>query len=644
MRRCLLFLALAAASAAVSPASSIASEALNVSGSDDSARVDYTGDDWRVGLGLSDESDVVAEVLGVLAIGERDSWIAEGWYQNGAGGLKLNYHWLPGDGDPAQQNELPGVYKLYVAADQNRWDDRKLSLGAGYEKQDVFWSTSFSLGLTDERRIDDVTQVSEEFLFGEDAMGRSFRQLRTTTVLTETFEQGYDYGAGGRVGRFFNEPNVRIQAGLDYEWGDYDSDQITLSGTAEKFFTGTGHSLALSVEHYKKSGNFELDDSDTRATLSWRYAFGQSYRSRTADVSAANTNAMSAMSTSAARKVEEVETRVVRNRVDMEADAFFSFASDSIRRESRERLQEVADLIRSGQILGRVSVVGHTCDLGPESYNQSLSARRAEAVKRELVKLGVDPEAIVTDGRGEADPRVPNISEENRKLNRRVDVQFIRVVETEETVSVARRVEPETQGLAVREDAVSEVPAWALRALRNPAQHKRTVDVYRFERTEVTVTDGERELLNQAPVAEDDTATVARNGGDVFINVLANDNDADGDVLTIESITQPASGSVVNSGDFLTYTPAEGFQGEESFTYTVTDGTDSTKATVTVTVSNDAPVAVADTAEAESGVPQLIDVLANDLDPNGDALELVSVSAAGSGTTSLVGDRVRYEA
>ena len=37
------------------------------------------------------------------------------------------------------------------------------------------------------------------------------------------------------------------------------------------------------------------------------------------------------------------------------------------------------------------------------------------------VALGVDPEAIVTDGRGEAEPRVPNSSEENRQLNRRVD-------------------------------------------------------------------------------------------------------------------------------------------------------------------------------------------------------------------------------
>jgi hypothetical protein len=181
-----------------------------------------------------------------------------------------------------------------------------------------------------------------------------------------------------------------------------------------------------------------------------------------------------------------------------------------------------------------------------------------------------------------------------------------------------------------------------MRALRNPAQHKRSVDTYRFERTTTTVELGEREFLNRAPVAENDTATAARNGDGVFIDVLANDADPDGDALTVVSVGQPASGSVVNNGDFVTYTPDGGFQGEDSFSYTVSDGTDSATATVTVTVTNDAPVAQADAAETGSGVPVVIDVLANDSDPNGDELSLVAVSGASGGTTSIVDGRVRY--
>ena len=632
MRTYLVLLAVAAFFAGPSAAS----DSVNLSGSQDTARLDYVGDDWRVGIGLSDEGDVVAELLGVLAYGERDSWVAEGWFQDGAGGLKLNYHWLPGDGDPAQQDSLPGVYKLYVAADQNRHDDRKLSLGAGYEKQDVFFSTQFSLGLTDERLVDDFTNVFDEFVFGNDASGRPFRRLQTTSVLTETFEQAYDYGAGLRVGRYFNTPNVRIQGGLDYEWGDFDASQTTVSATAEKFFTGTSHSLALSVERFEKSGDFEVVDSDTRGMLTWRYAFGRTYRPRVT----ATAPPASASAQPAAPQPSLTETRIVRSEVEMESDAFFALDSAEIRPEARETIQQLADLITRGKILGRVSVVGHTCDLGPEAYNQRLSNRRAESVKRALVDMGVDPEAIVTDGRGESEPAVPNTSEANRKLNRRVDVQFIRVEEKEEVVRVEPK--PPVEALSVREETVRETPAWVMRALRNPAQHKRSVDVYRFERTATTVTLGEREFLNRTPLPENDTATAARNGAEVFIDVLANDTDPDGDALTVASVSQPASGTVVNNGDFVTYTPAAGFQGEESFTYTVSDGSDSATATVTVTVNNDAPVAQADTAETRSGESVQIDVLANDSDPNGDELDLVAVSGADNGTASIVGDQIRY--
>ncbi|MGK7296239.1 MAG: hypothetical protein ACNS61_10510, partial [Candidatus Wenzhouxiangella sp. M2_3B_020] len=73
MQRHLFLLALAGLFAG----SSAAADPIDLSGNQGSARLDYVGDDWRVGVGLSDEGDVVAELLGVLALGERDSWVAE---------------------------------------------------------------------------------------------------------------------------------------------------------------------------------------------------------------------------------------------------------------------------------------------------------------------------------------------------------------------------------------------------------------------------------------------------------------------------------------------------------------------------------------------------------------------------------------
>jgi len=98
--------------------------------------------------------------------------------------------------------------------------------------------------------------------------------------------------------------------------------------------------------------------------------------------------------------------------------------------------------------------------------------------------------------------------------------------------------------------------------------------------------------INNPPTARDDTATTGLDTP-VAIDVLANDTDADGDALSVQSFGQAANGTVVENPDgTLSYTPDAGFTGTDSFTYTVSDGIDEdAPATVTVTVSLDDPFA-----------------------------------------------------
>ena len=101
---------------------------------------------------------------------------------------------------------------------------------------------------------------------------------------------------------------------------------------------------------------------------------------------------------------------------------------------------------------------------------------------------------------------------------------------------------------------------------------------------------------NQDPVAENETAITAREVP-VTINVLANDFDPDGDPLEVVGVTQGVNGEVaLNDDGTVTYTPAEGFDGTDSFTYTVDDdhGGQAT-GTVTVTVLPDPGVVVGGT-------------------------------------------------
>jgi VCBS repeat-containing protein len=93
--------------------------------------------------------------------------------------------------------------------------------------------------------------------------------------------------------------------------------------------------------------------------------------------------------------------------------------------------------------------------------------------------------------------------------------------------------------------------------------------------------------VNDPPVAVADNATTLEDTP-VTIYVLNNDFDIDGDTLTVDSVTQGTNGLVANNGSYVTYTPAIGFNGTDSFNYTVSDGnggTDTAAVTVNVTAA-----------------------------------------------------------
>ncbi len=92
--------------------------------------------------------------------------------------------------------------------------------------------------------------------------------------------------------------------------------------------------------------------------------------------------------------------------------------------------------------------------------------------------------------------------------------------------------------------------------------------------------------INDPPVANDDRVVTPENTP-VMIDVLTNDTDPEGDTLTIIALSSPANGTVTHDGVRITYTPNAGFDGEDTFTYTVSDGHGGTaQATVTVTVDD----------------------------------------------------------
>ncbi len=161
--------------------------------------------------------------------------------------------------------------------------------------------------------------------------------------------------------------------------------------------------------------------------------------------------------------------------------------------------------------------------------------------------------------------------------------------------------------------------------------------------TDTAVVDVTVTCVNDAPVADNDSATTEEDTAGI-IDVLANDSDADGDPLSVDSVTRPANGTVANNGTDLTYTPETDYCGGDSFAYVVTDGvlTDTATVDVTVVCVPDTPVANDDTATMDEDTTATIDVLANDEDADGDPLAVDSVTQGSHGSVVNNGIDVTY--
>ncbi|MBN1210074.1 MAG: tandem-95 repeat protein, partial [Myxococcaceae bacterium] len=156
--------------------------------------------------------------------------------------------------------------------------------------------------------------------------------------------------------------------------------------------------------------------------------------------------------------------------------------------------------------------------------------------------------------------------------------------------------------------------------------------------------------VNEPPVANDDTFTVAEDSTATSLDVLANDTTAPdtGETLTITGVTQPMNGTVSFTATRVSFTPAANFNGPTTFTYTATDGnggSDTATVTVTVTPVNDLPTAGNDSfTVGEDSAATVLDVLANDTaaPDTGETLTITGVTQPTDGTVTFTAADVTF--
>ncbi len=102
---------------------------------------------------------------------------------------------------------------------------------------------------------------------------------------------------------------------------------------------------------------------------------------------------------------------------------FFDFDKSAITPEARSVLETAVQNAKENNVV-RIDVTGHADRAGSDEYNMRLSKRRADAVKKELVKLGISAAEIATEAKGESDPLVPTDDGVREPQNRRVEIIY----------------------------------------------------------------------------------------------------------------------------------------------------------------------------------------------------------------------------
>jgi adhesin transport system outer membrane protein len=119
-------------------------------------------------------------------------------------------------------------------------------------------------------------------------------------------------------------------------------------------------------------------------------------------------------------KIAESSPEVLLQKLPYTVKVEFPFDSVEIRPEYKAEIAKLADFLRQHPNL-KLTIEGHTDNIGPASYNQKLSEARAEAVARSLVENGVTSERLNAVGYGLTRPIADNDTPEGQSRNRRVE-------------------------------------------------------------------------------------------------------------------------------------------------------------------------------------------------------------------------------
>ena len=206
--------------------------------------------------------------------------------------------------------------------------------------------------------------------------------------------------------------NVAVFVFSDFMWDEADAVRSAVATMQEQ------HGEKLCV-HTIQVGDYRGSDALISDITSINGCGSANSASDLASADAMTAFAADTLMTAMQPQVMEYEQTV------LSTTTLFRLNSATLSQDGQAELRRLAAYINEqGSSVGDIDVIGHTCDLGSERYNQALSVRRAQAVATFLAQEGVSADLMDVSGMGESSPIVSNTNEASRAQNRRVEVNI----------------------------------------------------------------------------------------------------------------------------------------------------------------------------------------------------------------------------
>jgi outer membrane protein OmpA-like peptidoglycan-associated protein len=238
-------------------------------------------------------------------------------------------------------------------------------------------------------------------------------QVARAIAQREQLEQELD-----RLGAERNELLVRASQ-LEAERARMEAERARMMSQATAEDAERAREEAMQAQHREaesvRTAQQAIEEATQAKALAASSATAAQLARREADLAVEQANTLR-------RQLENLQLRQTESGVVVTlGDVLFESGQTELREEAMDSLVEVVDLLQS-EPDKNIRIEGHTDSVGEATTNLEISQKRADAVLKALVALGVDAARVTTQGMGEDFPIASNETEEGRAQNRRVDV------------------------------------------------------------------------------------------------------------------------------------------------------------------------------------------------------------------------------